>query len=78
MKRPSFSNGFATFTVIWSGQLASLLGTGLTRFALILWLYEQTGQATSIALLGFFRSGLRCSSAPLPGWWRTASTGVGS
>ena len=51
-------DGFATFVVIWAGQLASLLGTGLTRFALILWLYEQTGQATSIALLGFFSFGI--------------------
>ncbi len=77
MKRPTLSDGFATFTVIWSGQLVSLLGTGLTRFALILWLYDQTGQATSIALLGFFHLGPRSLSAPLPGSWWTALTDAG-
>lgn len=67
MKRPTLSDGFATFTVIWSGQLVSLLGTGLTRFALILWLYDQTGQATSIALLGFFSFGATVVVSPFAG-----------
>jgi MFS family permease len=67
MKRPSLSSGFAIFTVIWSGQFASLLGTGLTRFALLLWLYEQTGQATSIALLGFFAFGAAVIVSPVAG-----------
>jgi DHA3 family macrolide efflux protein-like MFS transporter len=43
-----------TFFVIWIGQLVSLLGTGMTRFALILWAWQQTGEATTLALLGFF------------------------
>ena len=44
-------SGYQTFTVIWFGQLASLLGTALTRFALLIWAYQQTGQATTLALL---------------------------
>ncbi len=67
MNRPSLASGFTTFTVIWSGQLASLLGTGLTRFALLLWLYEQTGDATSIALLGFFSFGASVMISPFAG-----------
>ncbi len=67
MRRLALSSGFATFTVIWSGQLASLLGTGLTRFALLLWLYEQTGRATSIALLGFFSFGATVVVSPFAG-----------
>lgn len=67
MKLPSLSSGFTTFSIIWSGQLASLLGTGLTRFALLLWLYEQTGQATSIALLGFFSFGASVLTSPFAG-----------
>ena len=43
-----------TFFIIWIGQLMSLLGTGMTRFALILWAWQQTGEATTLALLGFF------------------------
>jgi MFS transporter, DHA3 family, macrolide efflux protein len=43
-----------TFSLIWFGQLVSLLGTAMTRFALMIWAYQQTGSATTLALLGFF------------------------
>lgn len=43
-----------TFAIVWSGQLVSLLGTAMTRFALLIWTYQQTQQATAVALLGFF------------------------
>jgi MFS family permease len=39
-----------TFLVIWVGQLVSIIGSGLTGFALSVWMYEQTGQATPIAM----------------------------
>lgn len=42
-----------TFTIIWVGQLLSLVGTAMTRFALLVWAYEQTQTATSVALIGF-------------------------
>ena len=45
-------NGFKTFLIIWFGQLVSLLGSGITRFALLIWAYEQTQNATTVALLG--------------------------
>ena len=54
MQRLRHLTGFQTFTVIWSGQLVSMLGTAMTRFALIIWAYQQTGAATTLALLGFF------------------------
>jgi MFS family permease len=47
-------NGWQIFNLIWFGQLVSLLGTAMTRFALLIWAYQQTGQATTLALLGFF------------------------
>ena len=50
----SLSPGMRVFLVIWAGQLVSLLGTGMTRFALLIWAYQQTGEATTVALLGFF------------------------
>jgi MFS transporter, DHA3 family, macrolide efflux protein len=49
--RPS---GMAGFTVVWIGQLVSLLGTSMTNFALTIWAFEQTGRATDLALIGFF------------------------
>jgi hypothetical protein len=37
------------FTLIWFGQLVSLLGTGMSRFALTIWAWELTGNATALA-----------------------------
>lgn len=42
---------FRTFVVIWLGQLASLVGSGLTSFALGVWVYQQTGSVTRFALI---------------------------
>jgi DHA3 family macrolide efflux protein-like MFS transporter len=46
--------GMTTFTIIWVGQIVSLLGTAMSGFALTLWAYEITGKATPLALVGFF------------------------
>ncbi len=44
-----------TFLVIWFGQLVSTLGSGLTGFALGVWIYQETGSTTLFAfnLLAF-------------------------
>jgi MFS family permease len=42
--------GMKIFTVIWSGQLVSTLGSGLTSFALGVWVYEETGSPTLFAV----------------------------
>ncbi|MCZ2122477.1 MAG: MFS transporter [Anaerolineales bacterium] len=39
-----------TFFTIWIGQLISILGSGLTQFALGVWIYDQTKQATPFAI----------------------------
>lgn len=41
------------FSVIWIGQLVSGLGSGLTGFALPVWIYEKTGSAEAFGLLFF-------------------------
>lgn len=46
--------GMFAFTIIWLGQLTSLLGTAMTGFALTIWAWQITGQATALALVGFF------------------------
>jgi MFS family permease/ribosomal protein S18 acetylase RimI-like enzyme len=43
------------FTIIWTGQLVSLLGTAMTAFALIIWVWQITGEATALALMAFFQ-----------------------
>lgn len=42
--------GMATFCTVWAGQLVSMLGSGLTSFGLMVWLYEKTQAATPYAL----------------------------
>lgn len=42
------------FLILWGSQAVSSLGSSLTSFALILWVYRQQHTATSIALLSFF------------------------
>ena len=46
--------GMTGFTVVWFGQLVSLLGTGMTQFALMIWAWRETGSATALALVFFF------------------------
>jgi MFS family permease len=42
------------FLVVVVGQIFSLLGSGMTGFALPIWAYLQTGQATTLALAALF------------------------
>lgn len=39
------------FTIIWIGQIVSLLGSGLTSFALGIWVLQKTGSVTQFTLL---------------------------
>lgn len=43
-----------TFTIIWFGQLVSTIGSYMTEFALLLWVWNLTKSATALALVGFF------------------------
>lgn len=63
-KRPS---GMIGFSIIWVGQLISLLGTGMTQFALTIWAWQLTGEATSLALIAFFTAVPQILTSPLAG-----------
>lgn len=39
-----------TFITIWFGQLISMLGSGLTSFALSVYIYQETGSATQLGV----------------------------
>lgn len=54
--QPRERAGMRTFLTIWTGQLISLVGSGLTGFALGVYLYQKTGQATQLALSMVFAS----------------------
>ncbi len=59
--------GMRTFFIIWLGQLASMIGSGLIGFALAVWIFEQTGQATPFALTALFSSLPRILLSPVAG-----------
>ncbi len=48
------TGGMQVFFVIWFGQLISVIGSGLTGFAIGVWLYQTTGSATQFALISLF------------------------
>jgi MFS transporter, DHA3 family, macrolide efflux protein len=53
LKFSRLDSGLRTFLTIWGGQTISLIGTSMTRFALLTWAFDQTKEATTLALLGF-------------------------
>jgi MFS transporter, DHA3 family, macrolide efflux protein len=59
--------GMKTFVVIWLGQLLSLIGSGMTSFALGVWIFRETGEATPFALTILFFSLPRLLLMPLAG-----------
>ena len=65
--QPAVLSGMRGFTLIWLGQLVSLLGTGMTRFALTIWAYQETGSATTLALVAFFSFGPVVLLSPIAG-----------
>ncbi len=42
---------FSSFLLLWFGQLVSVIGSGLTGFALGVWVYQQTGSVTRFSLI---------------------------
>jgi MFS transporter, DHA3 family, macrolide efflux protein len=60
-------SGMFGFTLVWAGQVVSLVSTAMTQFALAIWAYELTGQATALALVGFFAMAPMMIFSPLAG-----------
>ena len=39
------------FTIVWGGQLISVLASTMTQFALTIWAYQETGSATALGII---------------------------
>jgi DHA3 family macrolide efflux protein-like MFS transporter len=63
----SAPQGMRTFLTIWVGQLISMLGSGITSFALGVWIFDQTGRATPFALTILFGNLPRILLLPVAG-----------
>jgi MFS transporter, DHA3 family, macrolide efflux protein len=51
-ERPAV-RGIWIFSIIWLGQLFSILGSSVTGFALSIWVYQRTGSATQFGFIAF-------------------------
>ena len=68
MNQRTDASGMRTFfVVVWLGQVVSVVGSGLTSFALGVWVFERTGSVTQFALLGLFAVLPRVLLSPLAG-----------
>jgi DHA3 family macrolide efflux protein-like MFS transporter len=61
------ATGWKTFLTIWCGQLVSLLGSGLSGFALGLWVLRTTGSVTEFALIAVCTLAPRIVLSPVTG-----------
>lgn len=51
MNKLKMFSGLRDFFVLWSSQAVSNLGTAMTNFALVIWVYNQKGTASSITIM---------------------------
>ena len=54
VEQPNAARGMQVFFVIWFGQLVSIIGSGLTGFALGIWVLQETGSVTQFSLISLF------------------------
>lgn len=59
--------GMRAFTILWLGQIISLLGSGMTWFAFVMWAWKTTESITSLAVISFFTFLPTTLLAPLAG-----------
>lgn len=59
--------GMTAFTIVWFGQVVSLVGTAMTGFALTLWAYRTTGLATALSMVAFFGFAPMIVMSPIAG-----------
>lgn len=51
IKRPS---GMFGFTIVWLGQIISVLASTMSQFGLTIWMFEQTGSALALGWMQFY------------------------
>lgn len=56
-----------TFLIVWFGQTVSTIGSGLTSFALGVYVYQQSGSVAQFAFIGLFTVAPRILVSPLVG-----------
>lgn len=60
-------SGTRIFAIVWFGQVISFIGSGMTSFALGVWVYQKTGSITQFAFISLFTMLPRVVLGPLMG-----------
>ncbi|HWN45487.1 MAG TPA: MFS transporter [Thermoanaerobaculia bacterium] len=61
------TTGVRAFGLVWLGQLVAHVGSGLTNFALGVWVFQKTGSVTHYAAIAFFTALPGLLVSPLAG-----------
>jgi DHA3 family macrolide efflux protein-like MFS transporter len=67
MSAPAIKDPVRAFGITWVGQLLSLIGSGLTSFALGIEVYRRTGSITKLSLVTFFSTVPALLLSPIAG-----------
>jgi MFS family permease len=51
MKPAAQRSGLRTFFLVWGSQLVSVVGSGMTRFGLAIWIFRESDSVTSLAMV---------------------------
>ncbi len=54
MSNQNRPTGLFGFTLVWLGQMVSILATNMSAFALTIWVFQKTGSATALGLMQVF------------------------
>ncbi|MGA2504639.1 MAG: MFS transporter [Anaerolineales bacterium] len=66
-KESKTRKGILAFGIVWIGQVISFIGSGMSSFALGVWVYQKTGSVTQFALTSLFIVLPRVVLGPLAG-----------
>jgi DHA3 family macrolide efflux protein-like MFS transporter len=66
-KESKTRKGILAFAIVWFGQVISFIGSGMSSFALGVWVYQKTGSVTQFALTSLFIVLPRVVLGPLAG-----------
>ncbi len=64
---PRQPSGMRAFVIVWLGQVVSLFGSSMTAFALTIWAWTETGEATALSLAALFNFGPAVLLSPVAG-----------
>lgn len=66
-KKMNSFRGMTGYSILWGGQLISLMGSSMASFGIMIWIWQSTGSATPFAIYGFCSTIPRIFASPIVG-----------